>query len=124
MRGKKCKSETPTSSGQALQMVRIASKTLASTATHPITSQETGNISFGKQTIMRSPVAPSLKEDRKMKLLLVSVIEYIHTGTHPDRVRCRFEDPCWAKVFGGQNKTRSAPAGPKCSAAKINAICL
>lgn len=27
-----------------------------------------------------------------MKLLLVSVIEYIHTGSHPDRVKCRFED--------------------------------
>ena len=27
-----------------------------------------------------------------MKLLLVTAFEYIHTGSHPDRVRCRFED--------------------------------
>ncbi|MFN0014233.1 MAG: hypothetical protein ACKVU2_06755 [Saprospiraceae bacterium] len=27
-----------------------------------------------------------------MKLLLVTAIEYIHTGSHPDWVRCRFED--------------------------------
>lgn len=27
-----------------------------------------------------------------MKLLLVTIIEYISSGSHPDWVRCRFED--------------------------------